>query len=332
LEKEESGKRSEHFENLSEILGLVSLREIAEANNFVYDRCDMPTMTFARFFQNYIDYIIVPWTELMLMNRIELKKRINYFKNFVKGIFSSGETIEKAVIRKAEIKTIKYLFDLGLTGIGLRESPFIPRGKLLHLIKLIKTLKLKTFVKMFNVYPEDVISRVREYIAAGADYIIIPLVPYEYPNIALDERLNIKWEALYDIVDEIGHQRVVFQVGDKAKMMEIFYVFGRYINVLTDKFSKIIDVELLRARASRMLENISFILRSLEGTVSMKFVYFVLATEGPMDVRRISEKTRLPLKTVQDSLRNLRKIGYVKSISKPENRRRVIWIAVVPEI
>jgi phosphosulfolactate synthase (CoM biosynthesis protein A) len=184
----------------------------------------------------FVDIAKLPGLSLRLQPKDYLSKKIELYKKHDMRVFGGGMMLEAALICHHVDTYLAQAKEIGISLIEVSESEtrMVPATKL----KLIELCKGKGFEVTAELgphgatqpyEPRDVIATSKKYLQAGAWKIILEadvitlMKPWENYESA---------EKLRSIIDEIGFENFIFEIGDNIKDAQWFILnYGPEVNI-----------------------------------------------------------------------------------------------------
>jgi phosphosulfolactate synthase len=279
---------------------------------------------------SYVDIIKIGWGLPLLLTRDVLRKRIRAYQELGIEVSTGGTLLEYAVARDRvnaffdEARELR--FDLVEISDGIIDlsPPQIERlaqeasrrslGFLIevgkknpqHQLSLRETLDRIEHARRLK--PRKVILESRESGRGVGIY---------------DGEGGIKWDWVRSILADHPAEEIIFEAPQESQQIALLVELGKETNLGNVAFASVAPL----ASQRRGLRGDTFgalrSSRSVKGPPATKFLYFLLETYRGLDQSELVRLSRLPRRTVQSALMELRHQGLVQEgVSLVDSRRR----------
>ncbi|MCI4324156.1 MAG: phosphosulfolactate synthase [Thermoplasmata archaeon] len=278
----------------------------------------------------YIDIVKIGWGLPLLIPRDEVRARVRFYHDIGVEVSTGGTLFEYAVIRDRvpafvqEAREIGFdlieisegIIDLSATQID-RFAKEVERASLPYLIEVGKKnpqnqLSLRETVDRIaqarRLHPRKVIIESRESGRGVGIY---------------DGEGGIKWDWVRTILADHPADELIFEAPNETQQIGLLRELGQQTNlgnVAIDSVAPLASQRLgLRGDTFGSVRTS----RNVKGPPATKFLYFLLESYHGLDQSELVRLSRLPRRTVQSALAELRRQGLVhEGVSLLDSRRR----------
>ncbi len=298
-------------------------------NNFVVDPCSVAPISFFVNLAPYIDYVKIPYSINLLYPEEAIKERIDCYKKHGVKVNVDCLLTCNFIVKKRFKKFIQLIQETEFDTIEFIESPNITLEELYVAINMVKSeTEMEIIVFLNNIFKKPLEKRIEDYQSKGVNYFIFSAKSNNrFPSFIFTHDGRILWDSIFEVLDLVDLRRVVFEADNREVILELMNGLSKSINLYLPNYKLLPEIEILRYQGVTPIEKTE-ILKRLRGGPSIKFIYYLLLNEGPLDTKEIVSRSGLSIRTVQDTLKKLSEMGLVKQVSKASNKFEKIWVAI----
>ncbi len=312
----------------SETLGFNTLQS-KTWKNFVVDPCHNASVNFFVNMAPYIDHVKIPYSINLLYPEKAIKERIDCYKE--NGVKVSVDSILTCnfITKKKFKKFLQLVQEIGFDVVEFIESPNTTLEELYTAINMVKNeTEMEILVFINNIFKKPLSERIEDYRSKGVNYFVFSAKSSNrFPSFIFTHDGKILWDTIFEVLDLIDLRKMVFEANSKEIILELMNGLNKSINLYLPDHRLLPEIEILRYREITPIEKAEM-LKKLPGGPSIKFIYYLLLNEGPLDTKEIVSRSGLSIRTVQETLKKLSEIGLVKQVSKASNKFEKIWVAI----
>lgn len=271
---------------------------------------------------------------LMLPEQV-LQKKIKFYQDLGVKV-STGSTIsEYMVTENAFDKFIAAAAIVGFDIIEIGENSldltFEQKKKITDTI-LAKNLEFQWKAgkkdPRHQLSIDSLTAKVEEAVKLGSDKVV--LEANEGVNVGIyDEKGAIKWNFVGALTAKFPPNTFIFEAPLEHQQSALIAEFGQRVNLAEIHVDAVSSIESQRRGfPTKASFSVSYLRKEPEGGPGAKFVYFIIKTRHPIDQIQIMEMTRLPRRTVQSAIDELKSQGLIIERSSLDDARKKVYSPV----
>jgi len=279
----------------------------------------------------FIDVVEISGALSMLMTEPVLEKKINFYHGFDIRV-STGSTISELMIMdKSFDKFVKEASKIGFDIIEVGENSIefnIEQKK--KITETILSKELDYHLKIGKKDPrhqlsvDKTLSEIEEATKVGPKKII--LEANEGINVGTyDEKGLVKWNFIAVLTAKYPPNTFIFDAPLDSQQSALIAEFGSRVNLAEIRIESVASTESQRRGfLPKASFGVSYLHKDPEGGPAAKFIYFIVKTRHPVEQGEIIRITRLPRRTVQSAIEELKEQGLIiEKTSLDDARKRV---------
>jgi phosphosulfolactate synthase len=282
-----------------------------------------------------IDVVKIYGAYPLLMSESQLERRIKFYHDF-NILVSTGSTITEYAITESTLeKFVREAAKVGFDIIEIGENNIdlnIEQKK--KITDTILSINLNSHWKIGKKDPhhqigiDKTLSKVEEALIIGTDKVI--LEANEGINVGIyDEKGLIKWNFVAALTSKYPPNRFIFEAPLETQQSALIAEFGQRVNLAEVRHDIVASVESQRRGfLSKASFGISILHKEPEGGPASKFIYYIIKTKHPIEQAELMRLTRLPRRTVQSGVDELKEQGLIAEKSSLEDARRRIYYPI----
>ena len=282
-----------------------------------------------------IDMVKIYGAYPLLMSESQLEKKIKFYHDF-NILVSTGSTItEYAIMESSFDKFVKESAKVGFDIIEVGENNIdlkIEQKK--KIVDTILSFNLDFHWKIGKKDPhhqigiDKTLSKVEEALNIGANKVI--LEANEGINVGIyDERGLIKWNFVAALTSKYPPNTFIFEAPLETQQSALIAEFGPRVNLAEIHHDVVASVESQRRGfLSKASFGVSILHKEPEGGPASKFIYYIIKTKHPIEQAELVRLTRLPRRTVQSAVDELKEQGLITEKNSLDDARRRIYYPI----
>jgi len=277
----------------------------------------------------YIDYAKIGLSLPLVADRSRLLERIRYFHDLGIRVMSGGTVIQVAVKKGFVHEILERLRSLNFDTIEISESAIdIPletkRGIIDKASSLSMEYMLEVGKKDQKLAPSEsyLISKIEEAVELKSSKVIIEAGENGRGIGIYNEKGEISWESLNNIVGRFGPPNLIFEAPNLNQRIALILEFGPNVNLASVPIGDVLLLEMQRLGLTTETLGLAPSVHSVDGSPASKFVYHLIKSEHPIDQATLIQRSGLPKRTLQAALSYLVEKGLVREIADMSDLRK----------
>jgi phosphosulfolactate synthase len=283
----------------------------------------------------FVDVVKIYGVLPLILSESVLQKKIKFYQDLGVKV-STGSTIsEYMVAENAFEKFISAASKVGFDVIEIGENAIDLTFEQKR--KVTETILSRNLDFQWKVGKKDprhqlsidaTIAKVEEAVKLGSDKVV--LEANEGVSVGIyDEKGAVKWNFVGALTSKFPPNTFIFEAPLEHQQSALIAEFGQRVNLAEIHIDVVSSIESQRRGfPSKASFGISYMRKEPEGGPGAKFVYFVIKTKNPIDQVEIMEMTRLPRRTVQSAIEELKNQGLIIERSSLDDARKKVYSPV----
>ncbi len=283
----------------------------------------------------FIDVVKIYGVIPLMLSEPILQKKVAFYKDMGVRV-STGSTITEYMIsenafEKYAANIARLGFDIVEIGENNIDMTFEQKKRITDVI-ISKNLDFHWKVgkkdPRHQISLDTMILKVDEAMKLGSDKVV--LESNEGVNVGIyDEKGTIRWNLVGALTAKFSHNTFLFEAPLEHQQSALIAEFGQRVNLAEVRIDAVSSIESQRRGfPSKSSFGLSYLRKDPEGGPATKFVYFIIKIKHPIDQVELMEMTKLPRRTVQSAVEELKNQGMIIERSSLEDaRKRVYTIA-----
>ena len=283
----------------------------------------------------FVDVVKIYGVLPLLLSDSVLEKKIKFYHDLDIKV-STGSTISEYMISENAFEKFvesatKKGFDIIEIGENSIELPFDQKEK------LTQTVRRKGLGVQWKVGRKDprhplsidsILAKTEEGVKLGSDKVV--LEANEGINVGIyDERGLVKWNFVSALTSKFAPGTFIFEAPLEHQQSALIAEFGQRVNLAEIRTDAISSIESLRRGfPTKASFGVSYLRKDPEGGPGPKFVYFIIKSKHPIDQVELMEMTRMPRRTVQSALDELKSQGLIIERNSLDDARKRVYTPV----
>jgi phosphosulfolactate synthase len=283
----------------------------------------------------YIDIVKIGWGLPLLLARDRLRQRIKFYHDIGVEVSTGGTLLEYSVVRDRSSAFFDEARDIGFDIVEISDGIIdLSRAQIERLAKDALRRGVDILIEVGKKNPQNQLSlretldRIEHARSLKPRKVIIESRESGRGVGIYDGEGGIKWDWVRTILSDHPAEELIFEAPIESQQIGLLKELGRETNLGNVAVASIapLATERLGLRGDTFGSLRSS--RSVKGPPATKFLYFLLETYRGLDQSELVRLSRLPRRTVQSALVELRRQGLVREgVSLVDSRRREYRLA-----
>lgn len=286
----------------------------------------------------FIDQIKIYNTYPLLITDNLLQKRISYYHQFDIDVSTGSTLTEYSISENSLDKFITECSRIGFDIIEIGENSIeLDLDKKKRISDSILSADLKINWKIGKKDPRHQIGidttllKIDDAIKLGSKKVI--LEANEGINVGIyDQNGSIIWNYAAALTAKYPPSTFIFEAPLASQQSALIAEFGQRVNLAEITIENVASVESQRRGfLSKSSFGMSFSQKEIGGSPAAKFIYYLIKTKHPIEQSDLIGITRLPRRTVQSAIEDLRNQGFIIERNSLDDSRRKVYYPVKSE-
>ena len=286
----------------------------------------------------FIDQIKIYNTYPLLITDHLLQKRISYYHEFDIDVSTGSTLTEYAISENSLDKFLTECSRIGFDIIEIGENSIdLDLDKKKRISDSILSADLKLNWKIGKKDPRHQIGidttllKIDDAIKLGSKKVI--LEANEGINVGIyDQNGSIIWNYVAALTSKYPPNTFIFEAPLASQQSALIAEFGQRVNLAEITIDNVPSVETQRRGfLSKSSFGMSFSQKEIGGSPASKFIYYLIKTKNPIEQSDLISITRLPRRTVQSAIEDLRNQGFIIERNSLDDSRRKVYYPVKSE-
>ena len=178
---------------------------------------------------------------------------------------------------------------------------------------------------------EDMITKIEEIVKLDSKKIILEANQGIGVGI-YDEQGNLKWSQIGMITNKQPPNKFIFEAPLESQQFALIAEFGERVNLSEIDMESVLSVESERrgVLSKSAFGNVN-LREEPEGGPAAKFIYYLIKTKNPIEQSELIALSRLPRRTVQNAVEDLRNQGLIIERTSLDDARKRVYYPVRSE-
>jgi len=178
---------------------------------------------------------------------------------------------------------------------------------------------------------EDMVVKIEEILSLDTKKIVLEANQGVGVGI-YDEQANVKWSMVGTITNKHPPSKFIFEAPLELQQFALIAEFGERVNLAEISMESIASIE---SERRGILSKTAFgnvnLREDPEGGPAAKFIYYLIKTKNPIEQSELISLSRLPRRTVQNAIEDLRNQGLVIERTSLDDARKRVYHPVRSE-
>jgi len=278
----------------------------------------------------YIDVVKIGWGLPLLLPREDVRRRIQAYHALGVEVSTGGTMLEYAVTRERTGAMFDEAKELGFDIVEISDGIIeLSAAQIERLHHEIRERKLDVFIEVGKKNPENQLSlretleRIGRSLALEPRKVIIESRESGRGVGIYDGEGAIKWDWVRAITADYAPEGLIFEAPQESQQIGLLRELGGQTNLGNVALTSVAPLASQRLGLRGDTFGSIRSSRNVKGPPATKFLYFLLETYRALDQSELVRLSRLPRRTVQSGLEELRRQGLVREgVSLVDSRRR----------
>jgi phosphosulfolactate synthase len=309
-----------------------------EGLTYVADKLDPLNKENWELISSFVDVVKINGVMPLLASDSGITKKIKFYHDLDIRVSVGSTLAEYAIIQNSFDRFTKEASKLGFDIIEIGENIVdlsIEKKKKIN--DVAESLDLEIQWKVGKRDPrhqlsiEDMLVKIEEILTLDSRKIILEANQGMGVGI-YDEQGNVKWSMMGIITNKIPPNKFIFEAPLEFQQFALIAEFGERVNLSELDTDSIPSVESERRGilSKSAFGNVN-LREEPEGGPAAKFIYYLIKTKNPIDQSGLIGISRLPRRTVQNAVEDLRNQGLIIERTSLDDARKKVYHPVRSE-
>jgi phosphosulfolactate synthase len=291
---------------------------------------------------NFVDYVKIPQSCLLLYSPSELERRIKFYHEHNILVSIDSKSTEYALSNNSLDEYLCELLSFGFNILEIEvnlDNNIEENKKIAHFIKPFNLELQWKFTKKSlgnNIYNDKVLERIGELLKISKTKIILD-IDRQFDLDIFTKSNN--WKFISSLLSTYSQKNFIFESPIDSLQIHLIAKLGERVNLgLIDPF-QVGLIEWTRRKYFSKLEmafgkqqNIPTF-KNITGGPSVKFVYFIIKSIHPIDQTELMRISELPRRTIQASISELKRQGVIiENLDSKDSRKKIYDLASLDDV
>jgi phosphosulfolactate synthase len=301
----------------------------------ILDRLHAGSLEELRPLAPYIDIVKIGWGLPLLLPRDEVRRRLRFYHDIGVEASTGGTLLEYAIVRDKTSQFMDEARELGFDIVEISDGIIdLSPQQIERLHAEAQRKGLETLIEVGKKNPQNQLSlretldRIEHARKLHPRKVILESRETGKGVGIFDGEGGIKWDWVRTILADHPLEELLFEAPQEAQQIALLMELGAETNLGNVAFSSVAPLASQRLGLRGDTFGSLRSSRSVKGPPATKFLYFLLETYRGLDQSELVRLSRLPRRTVQSALVELRRQGLVREgVSLVDSRRREYRLA-----
>jgi phosphosulfolactate synthase len=278
----------------------------------------------------YVDIVKIGWGLPLLLQRGTLERRIGTFHRLGWRVSTGGTLLELALSRGESDRTIREAKAVGFDIIEVSEGVIdLSLSQVEEAVATVRRHELEVLVEVGKKNPHnqyslrETLERVAHARKLGPRKVILESRESGRGVGIYDPDGGIKWDWVHALVASHPADELLFEAPMESQQIGLIVDLGGEVNLGNIAFDSVLPLASQRFGLRGDTFGISRRHREVAGSPAAKFVYYLLETHRNLEQGELVRLSRLPRRTVQSALEELKRQGRLaEAVSFSDARKR----------
>ena len=278
----------------------------------------------------YVDFVKIGWGLPMLLPREAVKKRIRFYHEAGVEVSTGGTLLEYAVVRDRAPEFMDEVRSIGFDLVEISEGIIdLSEAQVERLHAEATRRSMEVFIEVGKKNPQNQLSlretldRISRARALHPRKVVLESRESGRGVGIYDGEGNIKWDWVRSILADHPMEELLFEAPQETQQIALLVELGAETNLGNVALNSIAPLASQRLGLRGDTFGSLRTSRSVKGPPATKFLYFLLESHRGLDQTELVRLSRLPRRTVQSAIEQLKRQGLVREgVSLVDSRRR----------
>ena len=291
---------------------------------------------------NFVDYVKIPQSCLLLYSPSELERRIKFYHEHHILVSIDSKSTEYALSNNSLDEYLCELLSFGFNILEIEvnlDNNTEENKKIADFIKPFKFELQWKFTKKSlgnNIYNDKILERIGELLKISKTKIILD-IDRQFDLDIFTKSNN--WKFISSLLSTYSQKNFIFESPIDSLQIHLIAKLGERVNLgLIDPF-QVGLIEWTRRKyfsksemAFGKQQNIPTF-KNITGGPSVKFVYFIIKSIHPIDQTELMRISELPRRTIQASISELKRQGVIiENLDSKDSRKKIYDLASFDDV
>lgn len=278
----------------------------------------------------YVDVVKIGWGLPLLLPRADVRARVAHYHELGVEVSTGGTLLEYAVTRDRTAALMDEARELGFDLVEISDGIIeLSPAQIEKLRRDARQRNLDVLIEVGKKNPQNQLSlretleRVGRALALEPRKVILESRESGRGVGIYDGEGQIKWDWVRSIVADHPADQLIFEAPLESQQIALLRELGSETNLGNVALTSVAPLASQRLGLRGDTFGSMRTTRHVKGPPATKFLYFLLETYRALDQSELVRLSRLPRRTVQSGLEELRRQGLVREgVSLVDSRRR----------
>lgn len=309
----------------------------SEGLTYVTDKLDSSNKESWELISPFVDVVKISGILPLITSDSSIAKKIKFYHDLDIRV-SVGSTLAEYAVIQNSFDRLSEASKLGFDIIEIGENIIdLNVEKKKKIQDIVESLDLEIQWKVGKQDPrhqlsiEDMSTKIEEILKLNSKKIILEANQGMGVGI-YDERGNVKWDLVGIITNKHPPNQFIFEAPIEFQQFGLIAEFGERVNLSEVNMEAVAAIE---SKRRGILSKSSFgnvyLREDPEGGPAAKFIYYLIKTKNPIEQSELISLSRLPRRTVQSSVEDLRNQGLIVERTSTDDARKRMYYPVRSE-
>jgi phosphosulfolactate synthase len=280
----------------------------------------------------FIDVVKIDGALPLLTSQNSLMKKIKFYHSFNVRTSTGSTVTEFAILQNAFDRFVgeaaKEGFDIIEIGENMIDLNTEQKQKITETVTsagLDFQWKVGKRDPRHQLSVEETLVKVEEAIKLGSNKVVLEANQGFSVGI-YDEKGFVNWSSVGALTNKYPPGNFIFEAPLESQQSALIAEFGERVNLAEIGIDDVVSVESQRRGIlSKASFGVSYMRKDPDGGPAAKFVYYIIKTKSPIEQGELIRLTRLPRRTVQSAVDDLKRQGLVIERSSLDDTRKKVY-------
>lgn len=286
----------------------------------------------------FVDVVKINGALPLFASDVGIAKKIKFYHDLDIHVSSGSTLAEYALVQNSFDRFAKEASKLGFDIVEIGENIIdldLDKKKKIH--DIAESLNLEIQWKVGKQDPRHqldidvILTKIKDALELDSTKIILEANQGMGVGI-YDEHGNIKWSLVGEITNKYPPNKLIFEAPLEFQQFGLIAEFGERISLSEIDVESIASVESERRGilSKSAFGNVN-LREEPEGGPAAKFIYYLIKTKNPVEQSELISLSRLPRRTVQSAVEDLKNQGLVIERNSLNDARKKVYYPVRSE-
>lgn len=309
-----------------------------EGLTYVTDKLNSTNKENWELFSPFVDVVKINGALPLFATDASIAKKIKFYHDLEIRISTGSTLAEFAILQNSFDRFVRESSKLGFDIIEIGENLIdLNLEKRKKIQDLVESADMEIQYKVGKQDPrhqlsvEDMVVKIEEILSLDTKKIVLEANQGVGVGI-YDEQANVKWSMVGTITNKHPPSKFIFEAPLELQQFALIAEFGERVNLSEISMESIASIE---SERRGILSKTAFgnvnLREDPEGGPAAKFIYYLIKTKNPIEQSELISLSRLPRRTVQNAIEDLRNQGLVIERTSLDDARKRVYHPVRSE-